>query len=238
MNLDNILAISIPEGPVKQIAINGSVIWEAKPAFDKYSWEGVFASIDAGTYATDYAIGDTVPLDLGSEGLINMQIAAFDTDDLADGTGKAPITWIAKEALTTARAMNNGMMSCYANWEDTSMRSYLSNTIMNLVSEIVRNRIVAVTKEHDAYNADGIFEGSTIDSVWLPSKVELSGMYNDLFPNAAARRKFVVGTTNNAYWWLRDAERNYYFHEVDSDSIFSSRQAWNKAAYIVIGFCT
>ena len=76
-------------------------------------WAAVFTSIKAGTYATDYAIGDTVPLDLGAEGIINMQIAAFDTDDLADGSGKAPITWISKELLATSKRMNPGRVDLY-----------------------------------------------------------------------------------------------------------------------------
>lgn len=91
MNFSELKTITIPEGNVKSISVGGQVVWNASSA-DKYTRDAVFASIDKGTYATDYAIGDTVPLDLGSEGLINMQIVAFDTDDLADGSGKAPIT--------------------------------------------------------------------------------------------------------------------------------------------------
>lgn len=90
-------------------AVTGNVDYKAQfePLFDyDAAWEAVFASIDAGTYATDYAIGDTVPLDLGSEGVVNMQIAAFDADDKADGSGKAPISWISKELLATSHRMN------------------------------------------------------------------------------------------------------------------------------------
>ena len=35
-----------------------------------------------------------------------MQIAGFDVDDLADGTGKAPITWVGKELLATTHRWN------------------------------------------------------------------------------------------------------------------------------------
>ena len=76
----------------------------------KDSFEGVIRSIDAGTYATDYAIGDEVNLDLGTEGKLKMQVAAIDTDELADGTGKAPITFIAKELLTTSKRMNPALV--------------------------------------------------------------------------------------------------------------------------------
>lgn len=57
-DLTNVKSIAIPSGNVKQIAVDGSVIWKKESApVDKYSWEAVLASVRAGTYATDYAIG-------------------------------------------------------------------------------------------------------------------------------------------------------------------------------------
>lgn len=80
-------------------------------AWDKYDWFTVNKHIEMGDYATYYAIGDNIPLNLGSEGIVNMQIAAFDTDDLADGSGKAPITFISKEVLNTSKPMNPSLVS-------------------------------------------------------------------------------------------------------------------------------
>lgn len=102
MNFAKLNAVKIPEGNVVSISANGNVIWTAT----KITWDEVLASVNVGTYATDFRIGDCVPLDLGSEGVIYMQIVAFDTDDLADGSGKAPITWIAKQLLNTEQRMN------------------------------------------------------------------------------------------------------------------------------------
>ena len=93
-----------------------------------YSWEGVQYYIDNGTYASAYKIGDTVPLDLGSEGLVNMQIAAFDTDDLADGSGKAPITWISKELLKTKYRMNPALVEVYDYKEQAATTTTNNNT--------------------------------------------------------------------------------------------------------------
>ena len=36
-----------------------------------------------------------------------MQIAAFDADELADGSGKAAMTWISKQLLKTEPDMSN-----------------------------------------------------------------------------------------------------------------------------------
>ena len=77
------------------------------------SWADIVASINDGTYRTKYKVGNYKPIDLGSEGIINMQIAAKDKDELADGSGKAPITWVAKELLTTKHRMNPELVTNY-----------------------------------------------------------------------------------------------------------------------------
>lgn len=130
MNFAELKAVTIPEGNVKSISVGGQVIWNASSA-DKYTWDAVLASIDAGTYATDYAIGDTVPLDLGSEGLINMQIIAFDADDLADGSGKAPITWLSKEILNTDKRMNPECVELYDYKEQAATTATNNNSDVN-----------------------------------------------------------------------------------------------------------
>ena len=118
---DNLLTINVPwaEGEVvgapwgaANATVNYNYVEQEKDeentsgGIDKYSWKGVAASIKAGTYTTDYAVGDLIPLDLGYYGLINMQIAAFDTDELADGSGKAHISFIALETMVPSIEYN------------------------------------------------------------------------------------------------------------------------------------
>lgn len=75
------------------------------------SWEEIIAACEDGSYATKYKIGNYKPLDLGSEGVVNMQIAGKDVDDLADGSGKAKISWISKELLKTRHRYNTSEIS-------------------------------------------------------------------------------------------------------------------------------
>ena len=70
------------------------------------TWEDLFARIDDGTYATAYSVGEILPLDLGTEGNVGAQIAAFNTDDKADDSGKAKVTFITQYALQTTRRFN------------------------------------------------------------------------------------------------------------------------------------
>lgn len=74
------------------------------------SWDEIIAACNDGTYATKYKIGNYKPLDLGSEGIVNMQIAGKDVDELADGSGMAKLTWISKELLNTPHRWNPNLI--------------------------------------------------------------------------------------------------------------------------------
>lgn len=210
------------------------------------AWEAVFASINAGTYATDYSIGDTVPLNLGSEGIINMQIVAFDADDLADGSGKAPITWISKELLKTKRRMNPEVSDktegtgSIGGWEKSEMRVYLNETISPLIPDVVRGSIKEVTKEHYVYDS-GFGYQTTIDDVWLPDYREMENAdspYAGIFPDNTSRKKSVVGTTSYDAWWTRSANISKSdFYSVQSNGNVINRTA-TLSYGVVLCFCT
>lgn len=220
----------------------------------KWTWDGVFAAIDAGTYATDYAIGDTVPLDLGSVGVVNMQIAAFDADDKADGSGKAPISWVSKELLGTHRMSASSAVTnddgtyqdgtgAIGGWEKCEMRTYLKDTIKPLISESVRNKIVTVTKTQTAWNTTGTtFTQTTQDDVWIPSEVEVSysnGIYRGLFVSNSDRIKNNVKTSSTEQWWLRNAapyNKNAYSKVEMAGSTFTFSSTTSMG--VCLGFCT
>lgn len=238
------MAVSFRHIPKGSLIGDGTVKFRhygAEAPVDKYTWEAVFASEAAGTYATDYAIGDEVPLDLGSEGLIQMQIAAFDTDDKADGSGKAGITWIAKELLVTSNRMNATNTNS-GGWEATEMRSYLKNTIKPLIPSNVRNAIVNVTKKSDLYPSAS---QTTTEDVWIPSYKEVSNSgvgdyyYSALFPDNASRIKHKAGSTSAYRWWLRSANqtgssRFRYVHTTGSVSDNYASTAYG----VALSFCT
>ena len=78
------------------------------------TWAEIFQHIALGDYATRYSIGDTMSLDMGSEGYINAQIVAFDTDvRSSDGTTTVPITWVFQHVLKTDHRMNPALVTNY-----------------------------------------------------------------------------------------------------------------------------
>ena len=215
------------------------------------AWEAVAASIAAGTYKTDYAIGDTVPLNLGSEGVINMQIAAFDVDTLADGSGTAAISWVAKELFVNARRMNvtrvknddgtyqEGTGGC-GGWEMSELRDYLNDTVKPLLPTTVRSMIAKVTKTQTAHSTTNTqYSQTTEDEVWIPGRNEVfisPYIYKELFPDDTSRQKGQYGGTNSNFaWWLRDSQTvaNYYVC-----SGFSSNAAAYQTKGVCLGFCT
>lgn len=221
-------------------------------------WATIIANIDNGTYKSQYKIGNYKPLDLGSEGVINMQMAGFDVDDLADGSGKAPITFIGKELLKTPHRMNPKLVTnadetlqegtgSFEGWEKCEMRKYLKDTITSLVTELVRKRIAEVTKMHEAYNANWEqYEQVTQDGIWIPNRYEVTARpssgepikYNVLFKNRSNKIKIdLSGTTRN--WWLRDANKSgtaFFYISTDGYEELTAGGSQNMH-YIAPSFC-
>lgn len=210
------------------------------------SWEEIIASIDDGTYAEKYSVGDTKQIDLGSEGVVCMTLVGIDVDDLADGSGKAKMSWLSEELLATSHRMNPSYSSgvegtgTIGGWEKSEMRSYMKETLKPLIPEAVRSRIATVTKTQPAYDTTGTsVTQTTQDDVWVPSYDELygsSGLYHSVFPDNASRIKRKSGSTSAANWWLRSALSTSYFRCVISNGDWDYYYA-NISDGVALGFC-
>ena len=225
---------------------------------DPYSWTGVAANIADGSYKSVYRVGDLVPLDLGSEGLINMQIAAFDADDKADGSGKAAISWVSKELLKTSHRMNPALVTlddgtyqegtgAIGGWEKSEMRTYLNNTVLSMIPENVSSMIKTVAKYSDSFDISGteINSAVTEDSVWIPSCHEMSKRtdfekvgvtYTELFNSNSSLCK-TDESKNIKNYWTRTAGNKPTFWGINFEG---SLYAWACSSNygICLGFCT
>lgn len=213
------------------------------------TWEQILAACADGTYKTKYSVGDTKILNLGTEGSVCMQIAGFDVDTLADGSGKAHISWISEQLLATDHRMNPTLSGSSPNyeagtgsiggWEQSEMRSYLNDTVKPLIPEPVASAIVTVTKTQSAYNTDGSrFTQTTEDGVWIPAYEEMNdGIYKSLFPDSASRIKHKTGSTSASFWWLRSTRDTDRFHYVGSYGFWGYYYAYGSYG-VALGFCT
>lgn len=184
---------------------------ESKSEQPELTWEEVFEAEDNGTYKSLLSIGNVVPMDCGTLGILQMQVVAFDTDVLADGTGNAKITWIAKDALGSNRALAS---SSQRTWEGCSTYTYLRGTFFDAMPSVVRNRVVAVTKYTRDYGGEEstvIRDDASSNTIWIPSVKEVfnSGSYiesigvtyTSFFKDNASRIKHKVTNLETAYQW-------------------------------------
>lgn len=124
-----------------------------------------------------------------------MQIVAFDADELADGSGYAPITWISKQLINSYHRMNPALeqdpsdsskcrlgTGSVGGWKNSEMRSWLQSDIKPLIPSNVRDAIKPVTK-YSASNTtsiEAIRNDISVDDVWIPSWREICGSGSDL----------------------------------------------------------
>ncbi len=224
------------------------------------SWEEIIASVNDGTYKRKYKVGDKKKLDLGSQGNVYMQIAAFDEDELADGSGKAAITWISQQLLKSEYRMNQNQdqyssgyyylgTGSIGGWEYSDMRAWLNSDVKPLIPATVREAIKPVTKISISYDTDGsmIRDASTVDEVWIPSAQEVFGQYESqgptysgLFNSDSSRIKSKTGASKNTMWWLRSAYKNnenYTFGYVSSDGSYYGNNVPSTTGAVALGFC-
>lgn len=173
-----------------------------------------------------------------------MEIVAFDTDDRADGNGKAGITWISKTLLNHAYKMNN-TNTVAGGWTNSALRTYLRSTIKPLIPATVRNAIVEVTKATNIYEGSTKVQSNVIDDVWIPSGTEVTGLtyettdvkYTSRFNNDTARIKYRLGDSARA-WWLRSTVSSTKFGHIDPTGLRGTLSPNSSTDYIALGFCT
>ena len=203
------------------------------------SWEEIIAHIDDGTAPQRYAIGAYKPLDLGALGTVNMQLAGFDLETLADGTGKAPTTWIAKECLPEGHRWNpEGKGAEEGGWANCELRSYLYDTALPAMPPSLKNRLVTIIKTQYYFNNKDN-EQQTEERVWVPDYKEVFGtgsLYYDLFhDNADNRNKTKSGSA--AWWWLRSAHDDSFAYSVYTDGSYGYTSVYTASGGVVLGFC-
>jgi len=228
----------------------------SKP-FDQLTWDQVIASTKTGKYKS-FNVGDMKELDLGTEGIVHMQIVGIDADDLADGSGKAPLTFISKELLETKHRMNPERTPSFApynegtgtigGWDKSEMKQYILDTVVSNLPEVIRNNVKTVKKYTRIFNTAGsaVNDVETDEIFWLASRREMFGaisnaetkgpIYSEAFPDNDSRIKMGVGATSARLWWLRSAANNTYFNYVASNGSLNYTGASNSYG-VVLGFC-
>lgn len=211
------------------------------------TWEEISAHITAGDYSTVYSIGDTKAVDMGDQGVICFQIAAFDADVDANGN-TIPITWVVQQILVTNKQMNTTGTNA-GGYPASAMKT----TVMGYYDRLpatLKSMIVPASKTSRDYNGGSPQDLTSIETLWIPSYREIFGgssyeqsgpVYSNLFSSAAARIKKRYGTGSASSWWLRSANASNaaYFRYVSSGGGSGNDYGVaNGTRGVVVGFCT
>ena len=221
----------------------------------KDSWATIAANGANGTAADIYEIGGRkeIPITLsdGTMTTADVELIAFNHDDLADGSGKAALTFFCKDLPNILRSMNS-LSSVSDGWENSDIRTFINGELFDAFPDELKSVIKPVYKISDG-GANNKTLVTTIDNCWLasynevgfnPNNNSLSGqgtIYSSIFSSdKESRKKYIVDDTETGGWWLRSTyyttSSNTMFYRVQkSGSSYGDIQTG--LFYVAFGFC-
>lgn len=201
------------------------------------SWEDIVKAD-----ANKYSVGSTKKLNVNGKD-IYMQIVAKNTDVLADGSGTANYTWMAKGFHDTYH-MNPSPNTTENGWLASDMRKWLRETILPTIDSTVVSNMKEVTKTY--YDVTTSSTLSTTDTVFIPSAREMFGgssyensgiTYTDYFKTNSQRIKYNMSSKSASSWWLRSANSAADFRNVRNNGSVNTSIA-SYAIGVALCFCT
>lgn len=190
-----------------------------------------------------FGVGDVKSISIGSTAY-DVEIVGFNHDDLADGSGKAGITFGLKDCLATTYTMNSSATNS-GGWGSCALRTTLRGTIWNQLPSDLRAVIKEVTKKASAGSASSTINSYT-DTLFLFAEKEIFGSTSysvngegtqyARFTTSSTRVKKVNGSA--AIWWLRSPRsgRSDYFCCVSSGGTADNTIASGSCG-VAFGFC-
>lgn len=199
------------------------------------SWAEIVANQN---YATDYAIGDTKAIKIGSL-WYTAEIVGIDKDVDANGD-TIPLTWMLIDLLADTHRMNASATNANG-WVATEMRSYLISDILPNID--IKDLIVPAVKTFYDYTTQSTL--SCTDSVWIPSARELgfsredSGcIYDGRFASNSNRIKYAREKSANTYWIRTPYQGGTNFTVVTYRGGAGGIAPTSTSTFICLGFCT
>lgn len=232
--------------------------WDAINAYwDTISADVVFyqnKTLTEDDFMVKYPIGGRmiIPINLTSGSVYaDVEIIAHNHDNLADGSGKSPLTFLCADLPQILHRMNAESTNegGYANSE---MRMFINGELLNALPNKLKTIIKPVYKISDGGSTNKTLI-TTIDSCWLasydevgltPGSNNLPGqgeVYSAIFSsNKDTRKKYITDDTATGGWWLRSSyystNSNSMFWRVTNSGGSYSDIAFN-SFYVALGFC-
>lgn len=196
--------------------ITGDTICRALFRFTGYitdDWDVIKENVANGTATALYPIGGRKEFEFTIDGTTytaDVEIIGHDHDDLADGSGKAALTWACKD-LPDMMIRFNSTNSNIGGWEASEARTICNGNLYNSFPEKLQAAISEVNKLSDGGIENKILV-TTVDKVFLLSydelaisanKYSLSGQgeaYSSTFTeDKETRKKYLSDGTTSGY---------------------------------------
>lgn len=159
-----------------------------------------------------WSVGDTKDIVVSGETL-TVEIIGFNHDDLADGSGKAGITFGMKNLMANTRNMNPTNTNA-GGYEKSEMFSYVNTTIFQGMDSELKNVIKEVKKDVDGGQSSSVYKLNI--KVFLFSETEVFGTSNEykegskysrFTSNSIRTKKLSNGTGDGENWYLRTSDK-------------------------------
>lgn len=226
-----------------------SAQYQLNVSLSALSWAEIDEYSRAGFANKVFSVGDTKDVSVSGETL-TFEIVGFNHDNLADGSGKAGITFGMKNLMATKRSMNSSNTNS-GSYAGSAMNDYVGTTFYNGMPAEVRNVIKSVKKVTGKGGTSSSWSGTRTDNfkTWLFSEAEVFGTktysvgnegskYARFTSNSLRSKKLSNGTGSAYYWWLRSPSlgNSYNFCRVNDDGAVDNSGA-SSSDGVCVGFC-
>lgn len=144
------------------------------PVFAENEWSDIIEACHANEVPDEWVADGTCYKDMLINGTnYRIDIIGKNHDDLADGTGKAPLTFQLHDCYTTPYPMNSSNTNS-GGWTNCAMRSTHLPAILALMPVEIQAGIRPVKKLTSAGNKSGSIV-TTSDELFLLSEIEIFG---------------------------------------------------------------
>lgn len=220
---------------------------DVDPVLANNTWEQIAAASEYGIAADTWQVGDTIDILAGAETL-TMEIVGFDHDDLADGSGKAGITFGMKNLMANTHQMNTTQTNA-GGYTASGMYDYLTTDVFPNLQEDLKAVIKTVNKKTSAGGGSSEIV-TTAMQLFNFAEVEIYGTLTwsapgegtiyERFVTAESRLKNLAnGTGANQLWWERSPRANATdsFCIVHSGDAHANSATATWSAGVCFGFC-
>lgn len=215
------------------------------------TWSDLFRAINAGTYATEYALGEVIPTTIG-EYIVKMQIVAFDTDVISGTNNTAAVSLLSYTVVPGSRRFNPSYVAgtvgtgTIGGWANSELRTNLNdNTFLSTIQSDVAARIVTVDKYSLGYDVTDAQENNkkSEDKIWIPSAHELgsatetTGVVYSFFSDNNSRKRWNYAETAAVSPKTRTAFSTTKVWNLSGGGGVNSTTSVDRSDTVAIGFC-